>query len=105
MKIKKGDTVQIVTGNDRGKRGEVMRVLPKAGKIVVRGVNMAKKHQKARTTQQLRATQTGLVSVEMPIDASNVKVITPTGKASRVNFSIESGEKKRISNKYGEVIG
>jgi large subunit ribosomal protein L24 len=105
MKVKKGDTVEVMSGNDRGKRGEVTHVFPRTGKIMVRGVNMVKKHQKARSQQQLRSTQTGLISVEMPIDASNVKVITPTGNPSRVNYRIEGGEKKRYSNKHGEVIG
>ncbi|MBX7214406.1 MAG: 50S ribosomal protein L24 [Thermoflexales bacterium] len=103
MKIKKGDTVLVVTGNDRGKRGEVVRTLPTKNKIVVRGVNEVEKHQKQRN-QQLRASQTGLVKVEMPIDVSNVKLITPSGKATRVNYLIEGGTKKRFSNKHDEVI-
>ncbi len=103
MKIRKGDTVEVLVGNDRGKRAEVVRALPKQGKIVVRGVNIVKKHAKQRR-QNLRATQTGLVEVEMPIDVSNVKLVTPSGKATRVNYRDENGVLKRYSNKYDEVI-
>ena len=104
MKIKKGDTVLVMSGNNRGKRGEVVRVIPGRNKIVVRGVNEVEKHQKQRNAA-LRAAQTGLVRVEMPIDVSNVKLITPSGKPTRVNYTIENGEKKRFSNKHDEVIG
>jgi large subunit ribosomal protein L24 len=103
MKIKKGDTVEVITGNDVGRRAEVVRALPKQGKIVVRGINVAKKHAKPRR-QNLRATQTGLVDVEMPIDVSNVKLVTPSGKAARVNYRLEGGAKKRFSNKHDEVL-
>ncbi|MCS7061838.1 MAG: 50S ribosomal protein L24 [Anaerolineae bacterium] len=103
MKIKKGDTVEVITGNDRGKRGEVVRALPKQHKIVVRGVNVVKKHAKQRR-QNLRATQTGLVELEMPIDVSNVKLVTPAGKITRVNYREEQGVLKRYSNKYDEII-
>ncbi len=104
MKIKKGDTVQVLAGNDRGKRGEVVRVLPRQNKVVVRGVGLAKKHAKPNRGQNLRATQTGLVDVEMPIDASNVAVISPSSKPTRVNYLIEEGKKKRFSNKFDEVL-
>ena len=104
MKVKKGDTVQVLTGNERGKRGEVTRVLPKQNKIVVRGVNIAKKHAKSRGGQNLRATQTGLVDIEMPIDASNVALVGPSGKATRVSYRDEGGVMKRYSNKYDEVL-
>ena len=104
MKIKKGDTVQILAGNDRGKRGEVVRVMPKSNKVIVRGVNIAKKHAKPNQGQNLRATQTGLVDVEMPIDVSNVALVGPAGKPTRVNYLEEGGQLKRYSNKYDEVL-
>jgi large subunit ribosomal protein L24 len=104
MKVKKGDTVLVLTGNDRGKRSEVIRVLRKENKVVVRGVNIAKKHAKANRSQNLRATQTGLIDVEMPIDASNVAVVSPSGKPTRVSYIIEGGRKKRYSNKYDEAL-
>lgn len=103
MKIRKGDTVEVLVGNDRGKRAEVVRALPKQGKIVVRGVNVVKKHAKQRR-QNLRATQTGIIELEMPIDVSNVKLVTPSGKATRVNYRKENGVSKRYSNKFDEMI-
>jgi large subunit ribosomal protein L24 len=104
MKVKKGDTVQVLTGNDRGKRGEVVRVLPKTNKAIVRGVNISKKHAKPNRGQNLRATQTGLVDVEMPVDVSNLAVVSPSGKATRVSYLEENGQRKRYSNKYDEVL-
>lgn len=104
MKIKKGDTVQVITGNDRGRQGEVIRALPESGKIVVRGVNVMKKNQK-KSQRNLRSQQTGIIEVEMPIDVSNVLLVTPSGKPTRVNYRIEGDEKKRYSNKHDEVIG
>ena len=104
MKVKKGDTVLVLAGNDRGKRAEVIRVLSKENKVVVRGVNTAKKHAKANRSQNLRTTQTGLIDVDMPIDASNVAVISPSGKPTRVNYLVEGGQKKRYSNKFDETL-
>jgi large subunit ribosomal protein L24 len=104
MKVKKGDTVQVLTGNERGKRGEVVRVLPKQNKIVVHGVNVAKKHAKPRGGEGLRATQTGLVDIEMPIDASNVAVVGPSGKPARVSYRDDNGVMKRYSKKNDEVL-
>ncbi len=104
MKIKKGDTVLVTAGNDRGKRAEVVRAMPKANKIVVKGVNIAKKHQKPRRAGRGMA-QTGIIDVEMPIDVSNVKLISPSGKPTRVNYKIgANGAKQRFSNKLNEEL-
>jgi large subunit ribosomal protein L24 len=103
MKIKKGDTVEVITGESSGKRGEVVRTIPKANKLVVKGVNVAKKHQKPRRAGRGMA-QTGIIKIEMPIDASNVKLVSPSGKATRVNYRVEGGDKKRYSNKLEEVL-
>jgi large subunit ribosomal protein L24 len=103
MKIKKGDTVLVINGESRGKRGEVVRVLSKENKVVVKGVNVAKKHAKPRRAGRTVA-QTGIIDVDMPIDVSNVKLIAPSGKPTRVNYRIENGEKKRFSNKLDEGL-
>jgi large subunit ribosomal protein L24 len=103
MKIKKGDTVEVITGDSKGKRGEVVRTMPKANKLVVKGVNVARKHQKPRRAGRGTA-QTGIIEVEMPIDASNVILVGPSGKATRVNYKVEGGEKKRFSNKLNEEL-
>lgn len=103
MKIKKGDTVLVISGESRGKRGEVVRVLPKENKVVVKGVNVAKKHAKPRRAGRSVA-QTGIIDIDMPIDVSNVKLVAPSGKATRVNYRVENGEKKRFSNKLDEGL-
>lgn len=103
MKIKKGDTVLVRTGNDRGKRGEVIDVLPDQNKVVVRGVNIVKKHARPRQAGR-QVAQAGIVEKEMPINASNVMLVSPSGKPTRVNYLIENGAKKRYSNKHDEVL-
>ena len=99
MKIKKGDRVRVLSGKDRGKEGVVMRAMPADGKVIVDGVNIAKKHQKpTRVTMQ-----GGIIDKDMPIDVSNVAIIDPSdGKPTRVGYRIESdGTKVRISRRTG----
>jgi large subunit ribosomal protein L24 len=99
MNLKKGDHVVVLKGKDRGKDGVIMRVLPKDGKVIVEGVNVVKKHQKAT-----RATmQAGIIDKDMPIDASNVAILS-RGKPSRIGFRIEDGKKVRVALKTGEVL-
>ena len=101
MKIKKGDTVQVLSGNDKGKTGEVLEVLPKAEKIIVKGVNVRKKHVKARK----QGDESGIISVECAIPASKVNVVCPKcGKATRIAYKIEDGKKVRICKKCGAKI-
>jgi large subunit ribosomal protein L24 len=99
MKIKKGDRVRVLSGKDRGKEGVVMRALPAEGKVIVDGVNVAKKHQKPTKMTM----QGGIIDKDMPIDASNVAVIDPSdGKPTRVGFKIDAdGHKTRISRRTG----
>ena len=99
MKIKKGDTVVVLTGKDRGKQGEVMFALPEQGKVIVDGVNVVKKHQKST-----RATmQGGIIDKDMPVDVSNVAVVSPSdGKATRVGYRFSpDGKKVRICKRTG----
>jgi large subunit ribosomal protein L24 len=99
MYLKKGDHVVVLKGKDRGKDGVVMRVIPKDGKVIVEGVNVVKKHQKAT-----RATmQAGIIDKDMPIDASNVAILS-RGKPSRIGFRMEDGKKVRVALKTGEVL-
>ena len=99
MKIKKGDRVVVLKGKDRGKEGTVMRVLPTEGKVIVDGVNVAKKHQKPTKTTM----QGGIIDKDMPIDASNVAIVSPKdGKATRVGYKIDDdGTKVRICKRTG----
>ena len=103
MKIKKGDRVVVLSGKDRGKEGVVMRALPAVGKVVVEGVNTARKHQRpTRVTQQ-----GGIVDKDMPIDVSNVAVVSPRdGKATRVGYRFkDDGTKVRICKRTGAELG
>ena len=99
VKIKKGDRVIVLSGKDRGKSGVVMRVLPKDNKVIVEGVNVAKKHQRAT-----RATmQGGIIDKDMPMPISAVAVVSPgDGKATRVGYRIDdAGNKIRICKRTG----
>ena len=97
MKIKKGDTVQVITGKDKGKQGEVQRVLPKDGKVIVSGVNTASKHAKARRANE----QAGIVDRDMPIHISNVQLVHK-GKPVRVGYQIDKdGTKVRVAKLGG----
>lgn len=100
LKIKKGDQVIILSGEDKGKTGEVVKAMPKEGKVVVQGINLVKRHQKPSQT-----TPGGIVTKEAPIDASNVAVADPkTGKATKIGYKEVDGKKVRFARKSGEVI-
>ena len=101
MKIKKGDTVEILSGNDKGKKGEVIQVLPKKDKIIVKGVNVRKKHVKARKQGQ----EGGIISIESAIHSSKANVVCPKcGKTTKVGYKIEKNEKSRICKKCGAKL-
>jgi len=100
-KIKKGDNVVVLTGKDKGKTGEVLTVLPTEERAIVRGINVARRHQK-----QTASEQGGIVSKELPIHLSNIAVADPQdGKPTRVGFKVsEDGRKQRVAKRSGEVI-
>ena len=101
MKVKKNDTVLVLTGKDAGKTGSVVAALPKANKVIVDGVNIQKKHKKARSAQDVSEIQ----SKPGAIDASNVMVICPTcGKATRVAYMVEGDKKVRTCKKCKAVL-
>ena len=101
--VKKGDTVAVITGNDRGKTGEVLRVDYAAGKVLVQGINRVYKH--LRPSRQ--SPQGGRIQKEMPINISNVLPVDPkTALPTRVGFRIAAdGSKERIAKKSGESLG
>lgn len=101
-KIRKGDTVEIVAGNDRGKRGEVHSVYPAKSEVIVSGINLVKKHQKR--TGDVR-TQAGIIEREGPIDISKVALVCKNcGKPTRVGFrTFSDGKKARVCKKCGEI--
>lgn len=99
-KIKKGDNVIVLTGKDKGKSGEVLRVMPTEDRAVVRGVNVARKHQK-----QTASEQGGIVAKELPIHLSNIALADKDGKPTRVGFKVtEDGRKQRVAKRSGDVI-
>ena len=99
-KLRKGDNVIVLAGKNKGKKGEISQVLPKDGKAIVSGVNVAVRHQRQSQTHQ-----GGRIAKEMPIDLSNLALVDPkSGEATRVGFRIEDGKKVRFAKKSGEVI-
>ncbi|MHB0858390.1 MAG: 50S ribosomal protein L24 [Anaerolineae bacterium] len=103
MKIKKGDTVEVISGNDKGTRGTVNSVAPKETRVVVSGVHMIKKHQ--RRTGDVR-TQFGIIEREAPVHVSNVALVCPhCDKATRVGYRVAAdGSKTRICRSCDEAI-
>jgi large subunit ribosomal protein L24 len=101
LKIRKGDKVVVITGKDKGKQGEVVRTIPSENRAVVRGVNVAKRHQK-----QTAAQEGGIVSKELPIHVSNLALRDPKdGKPTRVGYkTLADGKKVRVAKRSGEVI-
>ncbi len=99
-KIKKGDTVMVLAGRDKGRSGEVVQVMPKEERALVRGINLVKRHQK-QTAQQ----EAGIVSKEVTIHLSNLSHSGADGKPTRVGFKIlEDGRKVRFAKRSGELI-
>ena len=99
VKIKKGDNVKVIAGKDNGKEGKVLSVDRKAGRVLVEGVNIIKKHTKPSAANQ----NCGIVEKEAPIDISNVMYVHK-GKATRIGFKFENGKKVRFAKSTGDVI-
>ena len=101
MKIKKGDNVQVLSGNDKGKTGEVLEVIPKEDKIIVKGVNVRQKHVKARK----QGDESGIIPVECSIPSSKVNIVcSKCGKATKIGYSVEKDEKVRVCKKCGAKL-
>jgi large subunit ribosomal protein L24 len=102
MTITRGDTVRIVRGDDKGKEGKVLRVHLKKGRVTVEGINIVKKHRRARTAEE----QSGIIEMPAPIAVSNVMLLDPkSGKPVRTRTRIDAdGTKERVSVKSGEPI-
>jgi large subunit ribosomal protein L24 len=102
LHVSKGDTVRVVRGDDKGKEGKIIRVYRKTGRITVEGINIVKRHRRARTADE----QSGIVEFPAPIHSSNVMLIDPkTGEPTRTRRQIdEDGTKERIAVKSGESI-
>ena len=100
QKIKKGDKVVVLSGKDKGRTGEVVRAMPKDGKVIVSGINVHARHRKP---SQL-SPQGGIERKEAPLHVSNVAIATADGKPTRVRFEMRDGKKVRVEAKTGELI-
>jgi large subunit ribosomal protein L24 len=100
QKIKKGDRVVILSGKDKGRTGEVVKAMPKEGKVLVSGINVHARHRKP---SQLNP-QGGIERKEAPLHVSKVAIATADGKPSRVRFEVREGKKVRVAAKTGELI-
>ena len=101
QKMRKGDQVVVLAGKDKGRTGEVIQMMPKEGKALVRGVNMVRRHQRQTAT-----AEAGIVNKEAPIQVSNLALADPKdGKATRIGFkTMDDGRKVRVAKRSGEVI-
>jgi large subunit ribosomal protein L24 len=102
LHVRRGDTVQVVRGDDKGATGRVLKVFPKTGRVLVEGINIVKKHRRARRPEE----QSGIIEMPAPIAASNVMLLDPkTGKPTRTRTRVDAdGTKERVSAKSGESI-
>ncbi|MDQ6910203.1 MAG: 50S ribosomal protein L24 [Actinomycetota bacterium] len=92
MKLKKGDRVKVLSGKDRGKDGEIMRVLPDRNKVIVDGVNVAKKHQRSTKATM----QGGIIDKDMPVPAANVALLCPSCGPTRIGYRFEGDDRKKV---------
>jgi large subunit ribosomal protein L24 len=102
MQISKGDTVRVMRGDDKGREGKVMRVFPKTGRVLIEGVNIVKRHRRARRPEE----QSEIMEMPAPVHASNVMLLDPnTGEPTRIHQRIDTdGTKERIAAKSGDSV-
>ncbi len=100
MNIKKGDTVVVITGKDKGKSGKVLEVFPKQNRVLVENINIVSRHTKPKSAQE----KGGIIKKPAPINASNVMVLCDCGKATRVAYKLVNGKKVRICKKCGNSL-
>ena len=101
LHVKKGDTVVVLSGKDKGKQGKIITAMPKAGKVIVEGVNKVKRHSKP----SLKVPQGGIVAKEMPLHACKVQLVCPAcNKPTRIGHKDVNGKNSRVCKKCGEVI-
>lgn len=98
--IRRDDQVQVISGKDKGKLGRVLRVDREKGKVLVEGVNLARKAMRKRRQEE----RGGIIDIELPLDISNVMLVTKSGQPTRVGFAVEGDSKKRVSRKTGEQV-
>ena len=101
LNVKKGDTVVVLSGKDKGKQGEILQALPKKGKVLVKDINKVKRH----TKPSQKAPQGGIITKEAPLHVSKVQLVCPScKKPTRVGHKVQDGKSVRVCKKCGEVI-
>ena len=101
MKIKKGDTVQVLSGNDKGKTGEVLEIMPKDDKVIVKGANIRKKHVKPRR----QGEEGGIIASEVAVASSKLNVVCPKcNKPAKIGYSVKGDKKVRVCKKCGAEL-
>ncbi len=102
LHVTKGDTVRVMRGDDKGKEGKVLRIFPKTGRVLVEGINIVKKHRKARTAEE----QSGIIEMAAPVHSSNLMLLdSKTGEPTRTKARIDTdGTKERVGARSGEPI-
>ena len=101
LHVKKGDTVVVLSGKDKGKQGKIITAMPKAGKVIVEGINKVKRHSKP----SLKVPQGGIITKEMPLHACKVQLVCPAcNKPTRIGHKEVNGKNSRVCKKCGEVI-
>ena len=100
IKIRKNDTVEVIAGSEKGKRGAVVRVLPEKNSVIVQGLNMGKKALRKRSQQD----QGGIAEIEMPIHVSNVMIVGKKSGVTRIGYKMDGDKKVRMCRKSGEIL-
>ena len=100
IKIKTGDNVKVITGNNKGSEGKVLKIVSDKNRLIVEGINMVKKHMKPNAQNP----QGGIIEKEASIHISNVSLLTPSGETTKVGYRMDDNKKVRFSKKYNEVI-
>lgn len=104
LHIKKGDTVIVLAGKDKGQKGEVLRAYPKTGKVVVQGINIVTKHEKGTPSPSNPNPEGSIVKVEAPILACKVALVNKDGQATRIRTEVKDGKRVRVAVKGGETL-
>ncbi len=101
LKVRRGDSVRVMTGKDRGKEGRILAVFPSDQRIIIEGVNMMKRHLKLRAARGRSGQEGGIISKEAPVHVSNVQIVCPTCGPTRVGYKVGDGTKTRVCRKCG----
>jgi large subunit ribosomal protein L24 len=100
-KVRRGDSVRVMTGKDRGKEGRILAVFPRDGRVIIEGVNLVKRHLKLRAARGRAGQEGGIITKEAPVHVSNVQIICPSCGPTRIGYELKDGTKTRVCRKCG----